>query len=80
MGGPTMVLPDHADHIHVGFQPLFGPNERLGRVARAVLSRNQWDKFVSRLTDIDNPVVRSQPSKYSIKVRKRRASRAHVGE
>jgi hypothetical protein len=71
MGGPTMVLADHADHIHVGFQPLFGPNERLGRVARRVLSSNQWDRFVNRLTQIQNPVVRTAPSKYSIKVRKR---------
>ena len=60
MGGPTMVLGDHADHIHVGFRPLFGPNERLGRVARQVLSSNQWDKFVSRLTDIENPIVRTR--------------------
>jgi hypothetical protein len=70
MGGPTMVLPDHADHIHVGFQPLFGANERLGRVARRVLSSNQWDRFVNRLTQIQNPVVRTTPSKYSIKVRR----------
>jgi hypothetical protein len=80
LGGPTMVLPDHADHIHVGFQPLFGTNERLGRVARQVLSSNQWDKFVSRLTNIENPVVRTAPSKYSIKVKRKRSSDAHVGE
>jgi SLT domain-containing protein len=74
MGGPTMVLADHADHIHVGFQPLFGPNDRLGRVARRVLSNNQWDRFLNRLTEIRNPVVRTAPSKYSIKVRKRRGN------
>ena len=71
MGGPTMVLPDHADHIHVGFQPLFGANDKLGRLARRVLSSNQWDTFVSRLTQIQNPVVRTTPSKYSIKVNRR---------
>jgi Transglycosylase SLT domain/Peptidase family M23 len=69
MGGPTMVLPDHADHIHVGFRPLFGPNAKLGLAARKVLSNNQWDKFVNRLSEIPNPVVRTAPSKYSIKVR-----------
>ena len=74
MGGPTVVMPDHADHIHVGFQPLFGPNERLGRLARRVLSNNQWDRFVNRLTEIPNPVVRTTPSKYSIRVRNRRGS------
>jgi hypothetical protein len=74
MGGPTMVLPDHADHIHVGFRPLFGPNARLGAAARKILSNNQWDKLVSRLTEIQNPVVRTAPSKYSIKVKKNRAN------
>jgi Transglycosylase SLT domain/Peptidase family M23 len=69
LGGPTMVLPDHADHIHVGFHPLFGPNTKLGEAARKVLSNNQWDKFVTRLSQIPNPVVRTGPSKYSIKVR-----------
>jgi hypothetical protein len=80
MGGPTMALGDHADHIHVGFQPLFGPNEKLGRVARRVLSNNQWDRFISRLGDIENPVVRTAPSKYSIKIPRKRSSNAHVGE
>jgi hypothetical protein len=74
LGGPTMVLPDHADHIHVGFRPLFGPNAKLGAAARKILSNNQWDKFVSRLTEIRNPVVRTGPSKYSIKVRRRGAA------
>jgi hypothetical protein len=83
MGGPTMAAGDHADHIHVGWQPLYGPNHRLGRQARRLLSNNQWDRFVDRLTDIENPVVRTSPSKYSIRVKRRnrgRSSNAHVGE
>jgi hypothetical protein len=71
LGPPTMVLPDHADHIHVGFRPLFGSNPKLGEIARKLLSNNQWDKLVGRLSDIKNPVVRTTPSKYSIKVRRR---------
>ena len=60
MGGPTLAMADHADHIHVGFQPLFGPNEQArARSARRLLSNNQWDRFVARLTDIENPVVRT---------------------
>ena len=59
LGGPTMVLADHADHIHVGFKPLFGVNAKLGGAARKVLSNNQWDKFLTRLTEIQNPVVRT---------------------
>jgi hypothetical protein len=81
MGGPTYAMADHADHIHVGFKPLFGPNNKLGRAARKLLSNNQWDKLVTRLGNITNPVVRQKPSKYSIKVRRHhRASRAHRGE
>jgi hypothetical protein len=72
MGGPTMVLPDHYNHIHVGFRPLFGPNEKLGIAARRVLSNNQWDRFVSHLTQLQNPTVRTTPSKYSIRVKPRR--------
>jgi hypothetical protein len=81
MGGPTIAMADHADHIHVGFRPLYGPNDKLGRQARKLLSNNQWDKLVSRIANIRNPIVRTKPSKYSIKVRHRhRSSRAHRGE
>jgi hypothetical protein len=85
LGGPTLAMGDHADHIHVGFRPLFGPNQRLGRQARRLLSNNQWDRFVDRLTSIENPVVRTSPSKYSIRVKRhrsseRRSSHAHLGE
>jgi hypothetical protein len=85
LGGQTLAMADHADHIHVGFRPLYGPNQRLGRQARRLLSNNQWDRFVARLTNIENPIVRSKPSKYSIRVKrhrsgKRRSSHAHLGE
>jgi hypothetical protein len=85
IGGPTFAMGDHADHIHVGWRPMLGPSARLGRAARRILSANQWDRFVDRLTDIENPVVRTQPSKYSIKVKrdrsgKQRSSNAHLGE
>jgi hypothetical protein len=84
LGGNTVAMGDHADHIHVGWRPLYGPNERLGRQARRLLSSNQWDRFVDRLTDIENPVVRTSPSKYSIRVKRRGGGRpsshAHVGE
>jgi Transglycosylase SLT domain len=85
MGGPTYAMGDHADHIHVGWRPMLGANAKLGRAARRILSANQWDRFVNRLTNIQNPVVRTKPSKYSIKVKRKRAgkqrsSHAHVGE
>jgi hypothetical protein len=77
----TLALPDHADHVHVGFRPLFGENGKLGRQARAILKPGQWIKLIDRLGNIQNPVVRLKPSKYAIAVTPpQRASRAHVGE
>jgi peptidase M23-like protein len=75
----TLSLPDHNDHIHVGFQPLFGNNDKLGRQLNAVLKPDQWAKLMKRLGRIDNPAVPMKPSKYAIKVPKR-ASTAHKGE
>jgi hypothetical protein len=75
----TMSLPDHADHIHVGFQPLFGSNSKLGQQLNSVLKPGQWRKLINRLGKIENPTVPIKPSKYAIKVPKR-ASHAHVGE
>ncbi len=85
LGGSTYAMGDHADHIHVGYRPLLGSNAKLGRAARRILSANQWDRFVDRIADIKNPVVRTTPSKYSIKVKRKRSSRqrssqAHLGE
>jgi Transglycosylase SLT domain/Peptidase family M23 len=75
----TLSLPDHADHIHVGFQPLYGANAKLGKQLNSVLKPNQWLKLINRLGRIENPTVPTAPSKYAIKVPKR-ASKAHVGE
>ena len=75
----TMSLPDHADHIHVGFRPLYGTDSKLGRQLNSALKPSQWIKLISRLGEIDNPKVLTQPSQYSIDVPKR-ASDAHKGE
>jgi hypothetical protein len=72
----TLALPDHADHIHVGFHPLFGANARLGAQLDAILKPGQWAKLMDRLGRIENPTVLSTASKYSIKVGKP-AARAH---
>jgi hypothetical protein len=74
-------MSDHADHIHVGFRPLFGDNKRLGQQALAVLKPGQWSDLLSRLRQIDQPVVPTKPSKYALPVRtNRRASRSHKGD
>jgi hypothetical protein len=81
IGGQTFAMADHHDHIHVGFQPMFGANRKLGKQALAVLKPGQWSDLISRLREIDNPVVPTKPSKYALPARRdRRASHAHQGE
>jgi hypothetical protein len=65
-GANTMSLPDHADHIHVGFHPLFGANAKLGAQTAAILKPGQWDNLVKRLNTLPNPVVPTSPSKYAL--------------
>ena len=75
----TLSLPDHNDHIHVGFQPLDGTDAKANRQLNSALKPSQWTKLMGRLSKIDNPTVPLKPSKYALKVPKR-ASKAHVGE
>jgi murein DD-endopeptidase MepM/ murein hydrolase activator NlpD len=78
----TVALPDHNDHIHVGFRPQYGSDSKAGRQLDAVLKPKQWIKLIDRLGQIDNPKVLTSPSQYSIDVAKttKRASDAHKGE
>ncbi|HEY6763011.1 MAG TPA: lytic murein transglycosylase [Baekduia sp.] len=82
----TLALPDHADHIHVGFRPLYGSDSKLGRQLNSALKPSQWIKLINRLGTIDNPKVLTTPSKYAIDDKKSpspasgRASDAHAGE
>jgi len=81
VGGATMAMADHADHIHVGFKPMFGANKKLGKQALAVLKPGQWTDLIARLRELDNPVVPTKPSEYALPAGKhRRASDAHAGE
>jgi hypothetical protein len=75
----TFAMGDHHDHIHVGWQPLYGTNRKLARQVNAILKPKQWIKLIDRLGEIDNPTVRRAPSKYALKS-KRHASHAHKGE
>jgi murein DD-endopeptidase MepM/ murein hydrolase activator NlpD len=78
----TLAMGDHDDHIHVGWHPLYGQDRRASRQIDAVLKPQQWIKLIDRLGAIDNPVVREQPSRFSVKVvrKPKPASRAHRGE
>jgi hypothetical protein len=63
----TMSLPDHYDHIHVGFHPLYGTNSREAKQVNATLKPKQWIKLVDRLNQIDEPTVKRGPSKYALR-------------
>ena len=75
----TYAMGDHGDHIHVGFRPFYGANSRAARRMAAVLKPDQWVKLIDRISEIDNPEVREQPSQFSVAVTKP-ASGAHKGE
>jgi murein DD-endopeptidase MepM/ murein hydrolase activator NlpD len=74
----TFAMSDHADHIHVGWRPLYGTNPKLTRQVNAILKPRQWIKLIGRLGDIDNPSVRRKPSRFALSGT--RASRAHKGD
>jgi hypothetical protein len=66
LGGNTLAMGDHHDHIHVGFRPMFGANAKQGKQALAVLKPGQWGDLLKQLRKIDNPVVPTKPSKYAL--------------
>jgi hypothetical protein len=60
----TFALPDHYNHIHVGFRPLSDP--KLSKTLNAALKPGQWSRLMDRLNQIDNPTVRVRPSEFAI--------------
>ena len=54
----TFAMADHADHIHVGWRPLYGPNTKLGRQFDAMLEPGQWVDLIDRISRIPNPTLR----------------------
>ena len=62
--GPTSFpLPDHYDHVHVGYHVLEGGPEAQ---FAALLKPNQWQRLINRLGEIENPDVPVNPSKYAV--------------
>jgi Transglycosylase SLT domain/Peptidase family M23 len=54
IGGPTLAMADHADHVHVGFRPA---GEAWRRAGYSVLKPSQWPELMSRLSVLPNPKV-----------------------
>ena len=71
IGGATMAMGDHADHIHVGFRAN-GKIKRNGKVggSGARISKKDWYRVFDHLGKIKNPNVPTQPSAYAIRVNK----------
>jgi hypothetical protein len=74
----TFAMADHGDHIHVGFRPLYGPDDGTLQ-PDSVLEPKQWIKLIDRLDAIDNPSVAPKPSRYALKTTKS-ATSAPKGE
>ena len=62
--GPTSFpLPDHYDHVHVGYHPLSGPFDQQ---FNSLLKPEQWERLTHQLGQIENPEVPTEPSPYSL--------------
>jgi hypothetical protein len=62
-GETSFALPDHYDHVHVGYHPLSGPFDQQ---FEALLKPDQWQRLTDRLAKIENPDVPTAPSKYAV--------------
>ena len=62
-GETSFPLPDHYDHVHVGYQPLAGA---FGEQFNALLKPKQWQRLTHRLEGIDNPKVPTAPSEFAL--------------
>jgi hypothetical protein len=62
-------MADHANHIHVGFRPMYGTNSKLAKQVSAILAPHQWVKLIDRLGQLDEPSVRRTPSRFATRVK-----------
>ena len=89
-GANTYSMGDHDDHVHVGFQPLYGPGATsVSKQFDQILKPDQWERLIDRLGEIENPSVPTSPSRYALPAGHdekgkadagKRASDAHLGE
>jgi hypothetical protein len=59
LGPPTFILPDHYNHIHVGYT--FSTSGNLSQLGE-MLKPEQWQRLIQRLGQIQNPKVPAKPS------------------
>src|SRR5262249_59754731 len=63
LGPPTFILPDHWNHIHVGYT--FAQTGQLKQLSE-ILKPEQWQRLIQRLGEIPNPKVAPKPSRASL--------------
>ena len=64
-GPQSFALPDHYDHVHVGYYPDYGATSPTGYTQ--TLKPEQWQRLIKRLGQIQNPQVAATPSGYALK-------------
>jgi hypothetical protein len=64
-GETSFALPDHYDHVHIGYHPLATEESGSERFS-AILKPDQWQRLIDRLGQIENPEVPIKPSPYSL--------------
>ena len=60
-GETSFALPDHYDHVHVGYHPI-GAATRSTSQFTPLLKPDQWQRLIDRLGEIENPEVPTEPS------------------
>ncbi len=71
-GDTSFALPDHYDHVHIGYYAIATEADPLGSVS-VLLKPEQWQRLIGRLSEIENPEVPIGPSKYSVPDKKHAA-------
>ncbi len=62
-GETSFALPDHYDHVHIGYHPLSGPFDQQ---FSALLKPAQWARLTNQLDQIENPEVSTKASGFSV--------------
>ena len=57
----TFAMGDHADHVHVGWRPLYGQSKKAARRIDAILKPKQWIKLIDRLGRSTTPRCARRP-------------------
>jgi hypothetical protein len=77
-GETSFAMPDHYDHVHVGYHAIEGGP--LEAQFSALLKPDQWQRLIGRLGQIENPEVPVKPSRFSVPDKPKTGQSAGAGE